>query len=31
MAELQDLSLSLRAFLKAYRWRTIEPKSRSSH
>ena len=25
MAELQDLSLSLRAFLKAYRWRTIDP------
>ena len=25
MAELHDLSLSLRAFLKAYRWRTIDP------
>ena len=25
MAELNDLSLSLRAFLKVYRWRTIEP------
>ncbi len=25
MAETRDLSLSLRAFLKAYRWRTIDP------
>ena len=25
MAETRELSLSLRAFLKAYRWRTIEP------
>ena len=25
MAETRDLSLSLRAFLKTYRWRTIEP------
>ena len=25
MAELSELSLSLRAFLKAYRWRTVDP------
>jgi D-proline reductase (dithiol) PrdB len=25
MAETRDLSLSLRAFLKAYRWRSIDP------